>query len=105
MGNEAQGPRVVGSGPFSRVHWQVYIKLQSGTTVQMHAHLAFLPHQSFTLPLGRRTEPMDFLLRPILLPRVKGGNRTKAQSEFLFATRRANIDSRYHTVIQDRLVQ
>ena len=98
-------PRVVGRGPFSRVHWQVYLGLQSSTTVQMLAHLAFLPPRVFTPPLGRRTEPMNFLLRRIVLPRVKRGNQTKEQAEFLFATHRAEIDPRYHTVIKDRLLQ
>jgi len=47
---------------------------------------------------------MDFLLRPIVLPRVKHGNQMKEQAEFLFATHKAEIDPRYHTVIKDRLL-
>jgi len=48
---------------------------------------------------------MDFLLRPIVRTRVKRGNQTKKQAEFLFSTHSAEIDPRYHTVIQDRLLQ
>ena len=47
---------------------------------------------------------MNFLLRLIILPRVQRGNQAKEQAEFLFGTRRAEIDPRYHTVIQDRLL-
>jgi hypothetical protein len=48
---------------------------------------------------------MKFLLRPIVLPRVKRGNQAKEQAEFLFGTHKAEIDPRYHTVIKDRLLQ
>jgi len=48
---------------------------------------------------------MDFFLRQIVLPHVERGNQTQEQALFLFATRNAEIDPRYHTVIMDRLLQ
>ena len=48
---------------------------------------------------------MNFLFRPIVLPRVQRGNQAREQAEILFGTRGAEIDPRYHTVIQDRLLQ
>jgi len=48
---------------------------------------------------------MDFFLRQIILPRVERGDQTKQQADFLFATRNAEIDPRYHTVIRDHLLQ
>jgi hypothetical protein len=61
--------------------------------------------QIVTPPLGRRTESMAFLFRPIVWPRVERGNRAREQAELLFNTHTAEIDPRYHTVIRDRLLQ
>lgn len=48
---------------------------------------------------------MNFILSQIVLPRVQRGNQAREQAEFLFGTHGAEIDPRYHTVIQDRLLQ